>query len=262
MHNRKYLWPEAEEANDASVFVDGENGLTEVLEDELEYDLDQLEKDLEEEDKAMQSAGFTGGKGGGNGYVYKSCDHDGFFPEIDLECGISLSGARGTDLTDWSEDTKLIIDCAGMVKLPTFPTVNNFVENLKQWPKELEPEPLKPHCPAPPILNLKWPDQGAPQIEHAWWSRLLDVIVRDYFGHVIIACVGGHGRTGTAMAALMLVDNPGMSVREAVETVRAYHCKKSVESMFQFRYLGGFRPKELDESKWLRYEAGLGSEKP
>lgn len=193
--------------------------------------------------------------------TYTKCNHDGYYPEISLRCGVELSGAQGHAIDDWSEDTKLIIDCAGLVKLPKFPTVNNFVDQVSAWP-ELEPQPLLPHCPEPRILRLHWPDQGAPPIELSWWPRLLNLIKRDYMGHVIVTCVGGHGRTGTALTALMLTDDPKLSVEEAVKMVRLYHCPKAVESIAQLKYLGQFRPQELAKSEWLRYEAGLTNVKP
>jgi len=52
---------------------------------------------------------------------------------------------------------------------------------------------------------------------------------------VEIACRGGRGRTGTALAALAILD--GMPAREAVDWVRGTYHHRAVETPWQRRWL-------------------------
>lgn len=47
---------------------------------------------------------------------------------------------------------------------------------------------------------------------------------------VLVYCIGSHGRTGTFMAALIAILEPGV---DPVEAVRSRHCKKAVETDLQ-----------------------------
>jgi protein-tyrosine phosphatase len=46
--------------------------------------------------------------------------------------------------------------------------------------------------------------------------------------HVEVGCVGGHGRTGTALACLAALS--GKPAQEAVAWVRTNYCSKAVET--------------------------------
>jgi protein-tyrosine phosphatase len=56
---------------------------------------------------------------------------------------------------------------------------------------------------------------------------------------VEIACPGGRGRTGTALACLAVLD--GLPGREAVAYVRRHYDPRSVERPWQRRFVTGFR---------------------
>jgi len=55
---------------------------------------------------------------------------------------------------------------------------------------------------------------------------------------VEIACAGGHGRTGTALACLAVLD--GVPSREAVRYVRAHYAARAVETPGQRRFVARF----------------------
>jgi protein-tyrosine phosphatase len=58
-------------------------------------------------------------------------------------------------------------------------------------------------------------------------------------GRVEIACAGGHGRTGTALACLVVLDRlPG---GQAVAYVRQHYAPQAVETPWQRRYVARFR---------------------
>jgi protein-tyrosine phosphatase len=54
-----------------------------------------------------------------------------------------------------------------------------------------------------------------------------------------IACAGGHGRTGTALACLAILD--GVPSSEAVAFVRAHYDPHAVETLRQRRYVARWR---------------------
>lgn len=55
---------------------------------------------------------------------------------------------------------------------------------------------------------------------------------------VEIACSGGYGRTGTAMACIAILD--GVPAREAVAFVRAHYNARAVETPGQRRFVAAF----------------------
>lgn len=54
-------------------------------------------------------------------------------------------------------------------------------------------------------------------------------------GITVFACVGGHGRTGTALAAMLIA--AGMAPEDAIAYVRQKHCRSATETPGQTPYL-------------------------
>ncbi|WP_030544263.1 protein-tyrosine phosphatase family protein [Streptomyces albus] len=87
---------------------------------------------------------------------------------------------------------------------------------------------------------LRWPDFRLPadgaearDVLHAAWARAGDEGER-----VEIACGGGRGRTGTALACLAVLD--GVPAGRAVEFVRRGYDRRAVETPWQRRYVRRF----------------------
>jgi protein-tyrosine phosphatase len=85
---------------------------------------------------------------------------------------------------------------------------------------------------------LRWPDfrlpadrERARAVLHEAWSRAATQRVE-------VACGGGRGRTGTALACLAVLD--GVPPPEAVAYVRAHYHPKAVETPWQRRYVRTF----------------------
>ncbi|WP_043263161.1 hypothetical protein [Streptomyces sp. CT34] len=85
---------------------------------------------------------------------------------------------------------------------------------------------------------LRWPDfrlpadrAGAETVLRAAWERAADERVE-------IACGGGRGRTGTALACLAVLD--GVPADEAVAFVRRNYDRHAVETPWQKRYVRRF----------------------
>jgi hypothetical protein len=93
---------------------------------------------------------------------------------------------------------------------------------------------------APPWdhAHLQWVDFGVPD------AIELRVALEDLLGrarrgeHVEVGCLGGHGRTGTALACLAVLT--GTPPGEAVGWVRAVYCEKAVETDEQRAFVAAF----------------------
>jgi len=93
---------------------------------------------------------------------------------------------------------------------------------------------------APPWdhAHLPWRDYGVPDAA-ALRAALEDVLDRARRGErVEVGCLGGHGRTGTALACLAVLT--GTPPGEAVAWVRAAYCEKAVETDEQRAFVTAF----------------------
>lgn len=95
---------------------------------------------------------------------------------------------------------------------------------------------LRPWTPPWPYERVDWPDFSAPRRPGEATDQLRATLARIERGErVEIACGGGRGRTGTALAALAVLQ--GMSPAQAVGWVRAAYAAGAVESRAQHRFL-------------------------
>ena len=85
---------------------------------------------------------------------------------------------------------------------------------------------------------VRWPDfrlpsdrRDAQDAFHEAWRRAADERVE-------VACSGGRGRTGTALACLAVLD--GVPPRDAVAYVRERYDPRAVETPWQSRYVSRF----------------------
>ena len=85
-------------------------------------------------------------------------------------------------------------------------------------------------------VMVPWPDFSLPRVKLSFWKALHTVVKRKKWKTVCIHCGHGHGRTGTAMSAL-LVANLRYTPLEAVNFVRHNHCEEAVETSAQCNYL-------------------------
>ncbi|MFE9993812.1 protein-tyrosine phosphatase family protein [Streptomyces avermitilis] len=82
---------------------------------------------------------------------------------------------------------------------------------------------------------LRWPDFRLPSNRAEAREVLTDAWRRAAAERVEIACGGGRGRTGTALACLAVLD--GVPPQEAVTYVRAHYDRHAVETPWQQRYV-------------------------
>jgi protein-tyrosine phosphatase len=84
-----------------------------------------------------------------------------------------------------------------------------------------------------------WPDFRLPTDDRDARDALVGVLSRAGDERVEVACGGGRGRTGTALACLAVLD--GVPPADAVAYVRANYHAKAVETLWQKRYVRRFR---------------------
>lgn len=85
---------------------------------------------------------------------------------------------------------------------------------------------------------VRWPDFRLPA-DRALAARVLrEAWERAATGRVEVACHGGRGRTGTALACLAILD--GVPPAAAVAYVRDRYDRHAVETPWQRRYVRGF----------------------
>ncbi|MEV3930414.1 protein phosphatase [Streptomyces sp. NPDC053728] len=96
--------------------------------------------------------------------------------------------------------------------------------------------------PPPPVVWesrwLRWPDFRLPVDDEAARTVLGQAWTRAPAERVEVACGGGRGRTGTALACLAVLD--GVPAEEAVAYVRRNYHPKAVETPWQRRYVMRF----------------------
>jgi protein-tyrosine phosphatase len=82
---------------------------------------------------------------------------------------------------------------------------------------------------------VKWPDYRLPSDPPAALAAFREALERTGTGRVELACGGGRGRTGTALACLAVLD--GVPSEQAVAYVRQHYDKHAVETPWQRRYV-------------------------
>lgn len=85
---------------------------------------------------------------------------------------------------------------------------------------------------------LRWPDFWLPTDRAGFGAALREALERSATERVEIACGGGFGRTGTALACLVAMD--GSSERDPISYVRENYSKRAVETPWQKRFVGRF----------------------
>jgi hypothetical protein len=92
-----------------------------------------------------------------------------------------------------------------------------------------------------PHQHVDWPDFGVPSDVGRLGQQLRDLLVRARNGQrVEQGCLGGHGRTGTALACLVVLADGGAA--DATAWVRSHYCERAVETPDQEALVRTFPP--------------------
>lgn len=117
-------------------------------------------------------------------------------------------------------------------------------------------------------LSMSWTDGAAPPFEPAYVKDLVALVATGT--NILIHCVGGHGRTGTMLVAMLctMTDKPwGKRKVDPIKWIRTNYCKKAVETTKQIDWLKDRydimkKTKEtnsepyLSEGSWKDYHGG------
>jgi protein-tyrosine phosphatase len=86
---------------------------------------------------------------------------------------------------------------------------------------------------------VDWPDFGLPANPAALRENLIETLARSSTERVEVGCMGGKGRTGTALACLAVLD--GAPATDAVAYVRQHYSLDAVETLEQASFVASFR---------------------
>lgn len=122
------------------------------------------------------------------------------------------------------------------------------------------------------ILKIRWYDRAAPPVAPTFWPNLLAMLqdLRKKENkerlNVLTICQGGHGRSGSALVALMMCLEESYTPLDALTHIRALHCARAIESKEQHEYLNELakllkrEPDALDAEEVKSFKARLLAE--
>lgn len=83
-------------------------------------------------------------------------------------------------------------------------------------------------------IMLDWNDGSDIDLPIQFWIELREYLAETK-QNMLIFCMGGHGRTGTAIAALLI--SSGWKAKAAIEWIRKNYCHEAIETKVQEWYL-------------------------
>ena len=91
-------------------------------------------------------------------------------------------------------------------------------------------------------IIIDWPDMGVIPAPRIWWEMLIERIERAATKtqkrlRVLIHCIGGHGRTGTALAIIGCLLSLIPENECPVEFIRKIYCQNAIETYSQIDYI-------------------------
>lgn len=201
-------------------------------------------------DKDQDLGGWNGhnhGYTGSNVVAYKQCRHEA---KLAFKLGgIEYYGGSEMKIKEQNLDQKvwLIVSCLGssffnygrpkevpnVIKTPGQPT---WLSKLASYGRVYRSSTFEPQ------VAIDWSDMGAPPLEPEFWVEFHRLVKESNYKKVLFFCFGGHGRTGTALASLLIMcskgqDNATMSALDAYNLIRAKYCEEAIESKSQGEYL-------------------------
>lgn len=117
-----------------------------------------------------------------------------------------------------------------------------------------------------PNIWIRWPDFGIVPFKKDWWENLVRYI-STLEGAVLIYCVGGHGRTGTAASIIATLGGLVPEDADPVEWLRKAYCSHVVESDQQLDYIEAMTGRKVlatgskvySYSGWTGHSAGAAT---
>lgn len=88
----------------------------------------------------------------------------------------------------------------------------------------------------PNYMTIDWPDYSIPPVLPGFFKALQEEVEEKGIKKVLFFCMGGHGRTGTALASV-LIEVCNFSSKQATRWVHEKYCKEAIESTSQKDWL-------------------------
>jgi len=151
----------------------------------------------------------------------KECHYGTIEVFTDPKSGIKVSAGGDTRGLEVKKGSILLL-LAKHIDIPQVKMSNFFSEELNRYNY--------------PTIELEWTDYKAAPYGRDFWKTLVEVL-REEKKDVIVACMGGHGRTGTCLSILGVLMKAIPKGKDPVEWIRNKYCKKAVESEAQIRYI-------------------------
>lgn len=151
----------------------------------------------------------------------------------------SQGARKSQDLFDVCIDGGNVLDVPGQHDLPNLYGDPGLVKNLSEYAHRYQSSIVKT---GPKILKIRWADRCPPPCYPSFWPALNDYLhklaekKKDGPLKVLTICQGGHGRSGSALVALVMCMTDYTPL-DALTHIRALHCARAIESKDQHVYL-------------------------
>jgi hypothetical protein len=139
-----------------------------------------------------------------------------------------IAAGRKWDCENKLNDFDLVLNLSGTKLAKTSHDIP--IKELKKWENYVSDSE-----PSFREIALNWPDRGTVSLPSGWWKDLLKHIQNKHL-KMLVFCIGGHGRTGTAVAS-MLVVGLGWEPKKACEWVWKHYCDEAIETEKQVDYV-------------------------
>ncbi len=98
------------------------------------------------------------------------------------------------------------------------------------------------------VIIFPWEDWGVPENAAILRRALRWLLQQVGDGKVVeVGCMGGHGRTGTALACLLILQ--GLNAKRALRRVWDEYCQEAIESQKQIDFIKAFVRKRNRRAK-------------
>lgn len=183
----------------------------------------------------------------GYGYGAKAICHEGNHLIVQVGDGGLYAGGWNRD----AEYEDITIDLTGDTVPRIFKVVNYGRPLFKPLVKKVQNR----------VAWLSFPvkDFGVPEYTFSDWKMLVDIVIPEMKKgmNVLVACAGGHGRTGMAVAIMAQMIREELGHKQPdnpVSWLRGHYCKEVVETSSQEKYVYKILGLdiEVDASKYVK----------